>query len=128
MRSAALSPILLAGFASAASAMPADHLAPADVHRYWADGKRVTTGGDLLSVSDRCLSLDAGRKGAMFAIRKSDAELIRRHYRETGHIFLLIEGIYRKKLEPVPGATTPSPCGEAGLEQVIVVRGSGKQY
>lgn len=112
--------VLLASLASAASAWPADHLAPGDIHRMSAqlDGKRVTTGGELLSVSDRCLSLE-NRRGGMFVLSKSDADRIRKFYGETGRSDLLVEGTYRAKLVQ-PGWASPSPCGEAGLEDVSV--------
>lgn len=111
---------LLAGFGSAAQAWPADHLSPGDIHRMASqvDGKRVTTGGDLLSVSDRCLSIE-NRKGGMFVVSKADADRIRKFYRETGRSDILVEGTYRSKLVQ-PGWATPSPCGEAGLEDVVV--------
>jgi hypothetical protein len=112
--------VLLAGLASAASAWPADHLSPGDIHRMSAqfDGRRVTTGGDLRSVSDRCLSIE-NRRGGLFVVSKTDADRIRKFYRETGRSDLFVEGIYRAKLVQ-PGWATPSPCGEAGLEDVSV--------
>lgn len=111
--------VLIASLGSAAWASPADHIAPRDLHRFKAqfDGKRTGTGGDLLSVSDRCVSFEHERGGAMFVVSKSDADRIRKFYRETRRGRILIEGVFRSKLVQ-PGWASPSPCGEAGFEDV----------
>ncbi|HEX8513632.1 MAG TPA: hypothetical protein VF688_11075 [Allosphingosinicella sp.] len=121
MKAALIGLVLISGLGSAASASPADHIAPRDLHRFQAqfDGKRTGTGGDLLSVSDRCVSFEHERGGGMFVVSKSDADRIRKLYRESGRGRVLIEGIFRSKLVQ-PSWATPSPCGEAGFEDVTV--------
>jgi hypothetical protein len=117
--------LLLAGPSAGVLATAPNHVAPADIllraERF--DGQQIITGGHLLSVSDRCLSLDhLGFEGGMFAITKHDADLIRAYYRQTGRTSFLISGTFRAHFAHVRGDPV-RPCAEAGIEGISIPSG-----
>ena len=121
MKAARFTFVLLAVACASAEARAPTHIGP----RYFLDnaaqydGRPINTGGYLLWVSDRCVSLDTYGGRGLFAIGKGDADKIRKYHRETGDAYILIDGIFRAHFDPA-GGVAPGACAEAGLERITV--------